>query len=104
MKLMYNVTISIDPAVEKQWTSWMIDNHIPDVMSTGKFLNYSMQKVLAGNPKEGITYAIQYVAASREIYEKYQQEDAPKLQAEHDKKFRGYYGAFRTLMEIVSHS
>lgn len=101
---MYNVTVSIDPTIEEDWKKWMVDFHIPDVMATGKFLSYSMQKVLAGNPEEGVTYAIQYIASSREMYDKYQQEDAPKLQQEHQVRYDGKYGAFRTLMEIVSHS
>ena len=104
MKLMYNVTISIDSAVEEKWKEWMISTHIPDVMSTGKFLHYSMQKVLAGDPDEGVTYAVHYVAASRELYDKYQQEDAQRLKADHQRIFGGYFAAFRTLMEVVSHS
>jgi len=104
MKLMYNVTVSIDPSIEEIWKQWMIEKHIPDVISTGKFLSYSMQKVLAGNPDEGVSYAIQYIAPNREAFDKYQQEDAQKLQEEHQQKFGGHYGAFRTLMEIISHS
>lgn len=105
MKLLYNVTISIDKKVEDDWREWMTNVHIPDVMSTGRFLSYSMQKVLGSEPEDmGVTYAVQYVAPNEESYNLYQQEDAPKLQAAHHKRYNGYYGAFRTLMEIVSHS
>jgi len=104
MKILYNVTVSIAEQVETDWKNWMLQTHIPDVMSTGKFLNYSMQKVIDVENEMGVTYAIQYIAPDRETYDKYQQEDAPRLQQDHQQRYNGYFGAFRTLMEIISHS
>lgn len=104
MKLLYNVTISIDQKVEEDWKKWMMEVHIPDVMSSGKFISYSLHKVLGTEKDLGVTYAVQYIAPNQQTYDQYQQEDAPKLQAAHHKRYNGYYGAFRTLMQIISHS
>ena len=34
-RILYNVTVSIDKDVEKEWLEWMKKVHIPDVMRTG---------------------------------------------------------------------
>lgn len=104
MKLMYNVTVSIDHNVETEWVDWMTKVHIPDVMATGKFLSYSMQKIIGGENETGITYAIQYVAPDMATFEEYQRHDAPELQKDHTQRYQGKFAAFRTLMHVVSHS
>lgn len=103
MKILYNVTVIIDDSVREEWKKWMIDVHIPDVMASGAFETYQMHKVLTEGSEGGTTYAIQYLAASMEEYERYQMQHAPKLQEDHQRKYNGKFGAFRTLMEVVGH-
>ncbi len=98
--ILYNVTVNIDHEVEQEWLQWMKDVHIPEVMSTGKFVSSHMFKVLADD-QGGTTYAIQYSCASMEHYELYREEHASRLQAETQNKFGGRYVAFRTLLEAV---
>ena len=43
--LIYNVTVSIDQAVEHDWLSWMRGTHIPDVLHTGCFLECRLSRV-----------------------------------------------------------
>jgi len=104
MKIMYNVTVAIDPQIEQEWVRWMIDVHIPDVLKTGKFLSHSMQKVLGSEEEAGVTYAIQYIAVDMATFQSYQTEDATGLQAAHKAKYEGKYAAFRTLMQVVDES
>lgn len=98
--ILYNVTVNIDHEVEQEWLQWMKDVHIPEVMSTGKFVSSRIYKVLADD-EGGTTYAIQYSCAKMEHYELYRDEHASQLQAETQKKFGGRYVAFRTLLEAV---
>lgn len=102
MKILYNVTIIVDDSVIDDWKKWMIDIHIPDVMATGAFETYQMQKVLTEGSEGGTTFAIQYLSSNREEFERYQMQHAPKLQEEHQKRYNGKFGAFRTLMEVIS--
>ena len=37
MKVIYNVTVSIDYGASARWLDWMKRTHIPDVMKTGMF-------------------------------------------------------------------
>lgn len=87
----------------EEWKSWMINTHIPDVMATGAFESYQLTKVITEGSEGGTTFAIQYLSPSNEEYERYQMQHAPKLQDEHQQKYNGKFGAFRTLMEVISH-
>lgn len=98
--IVYNVTVNIDGEVHDEWLSWMKDEHIPDVMSTGLFTDSRMCRVLADDDG-GITYAIQYTAADMAHYERYRDGHAARLQAKTQARFGGRYVAFRTLLEVV---
>lgn len=102
-KILYNVTVIIDDSVKEEWKSWMINTHIPDVMSSGAFETYQMHKVITEGSEGGTTFAIQYLSPSMEEYDRYQMQHAPKLQDDHQKKYAGKFGAFRTLMEVVNY-
>lgn len=98
--IIYNVTISIDPDAHDAWVRWMKDEHIPRVMATGRFSSSRMHRVLADDDG-GITYAVQYSATSMADYERYRDQEAPRLQAEAHAAFGGRFHAFRTLLEVV---
>ena len=42
----YNVTVSIDESVREEWLNWMKNVHVPDVMSTGLFIESRILKVI----------------------------------------------------------
>ncbi|GAB4248914.1 MAG: DUF4286 family protein [Vicingaceae bacterium] len=100
--IIYNVTVNIDEEVHDDWLEWMKTKHIPDVMNTGKFVEYKMCKVLSVQEDEtGHTYAIQYFCNNLKDLEEYQAQFAPKLQQEHTEKYKDKFVAFRTLLEVV---
>jgi hypothetical protein len=99
--ILYNVTVNIDPEVHHEWVNWMKSKHIPDVLSTGLFIENRFFRVLSTEPEEGFTYSIQYFLDSIEQYEHYRSTFAPALQAEHTEKYRNKFVAFRTLLETV---
>lgn len=98
--IIYNVTINIDYDVHDDWLIWMKEEHIPEVMATGRFIENRMSRVLA-EEEGGVTYAIQYLATDMESYNRYIHEDAPKLQAEHSSRYEDKFVAFRTILEVV---
>ena len=77
MPVLYNVTIIIDHTVHDEWTDWMQNTHIPEVMATGKFTSWKMLKILEDHNPDGVTYAIQYTAPDLATYLEYQNEWAP---------------------------
>ncbi|WP_084273418.1 DUF4286 family protein [Maribacter antarcticus] len=97
----YNVTTNIEESVQKKWVQWMKEKHIPDVLNTGKFINAKMSKVLVEEDMGGVTYSVQFSAATKALLEKYYQEDAPRLRKEANNLFAGKFVAFRTEMKVV---
>ena len=98
--IIYNVTVNIDNSIHDEWLIW-IKEHIPQVLSTGKFANATLTKVLINEEMGGITYSIQYRAYSREALEKYYKEDAERLKREGLAKFADKMLSFRTELEII---
>lgn len=100
--ILYNVTVNIDHLSHDKWLKWMKEVHIPDVLATGLFFDGKLSRIMA-EEEGGKSYSIQYLAKSMEDYEHYQEEHAPRLQAEHEKHFGGKFVSFRTLLNVVHH-
>lgn len=98
--ILYNVTVNIDKSVEDEWLHWMKEQHIPEVMETGMFVENKIFRLLQEEP-QGSTYSIQYFAKSMEDIQQYQMEYAPGLQKAHTDKYANKFVAFRTLLESV---
>lgn len=103
-KLLYNVTVKVEHGIVDEWKEYMISTHILDVMNTGCFSDFRFTKLKYLDEKDGITFAIQYIAENQNDFEKYHREYAPKLQKEHVKKYGEKALAFRTVMEIIHES
>ncbi|MCI5057966.1 MAG: DUF4286 family protein [Flavobacteriales bacterium] len=98
--IVYNVTVKIDKSVHDDWLKWMKEVHIPDVMSTGYFLENNMFKIMVDD-EDGVNYSIQYTCSNMEDLMEYQEKHAPALQNEHTERYKNKYVAFRTLLEKV---
>jgi len=96
----YNVTVNVEDSIHDEWLLW-IKEHIPQVLSTGKFEKATLTKVLVEEEMGGQTYSIQYRSYSREALDAYYKEDADKLRQESLKRFAGKSLAFRTELQIV---
>jgi hypothetical protein len=99
--ILYNVTCLVNPEIEEEWMQWMKDEHLPEVMNTGKFVEYKMYKIDSTPGDSGISYSIQYTLESRVHYETYASDFGPGLKAKTMEKFGDHVQAFRTLMERV---
>lgn len=102
--ILYNVTVKVDRTVAADWLNWMQEVHIPEVMMTNQFIEYRLMRILGEVEDDGVTYAIQYLCASIEKFRKYHDDFAKRLQAEHSKRYKDRFVAFRTLMEMVDHN
>lgn len=98
--IIYNVTVNIENDVHEEWLEWMKTKHIPDVMSTGYFLENKICKVLV-EEEQGTTYSVQYTAANMKDLEEYQKNHSPRLQKEVADKYGDRLVAFRTLLEVI---
>lgn len=99
--ILYNVTVNIEKESESDWVNWMKETHIPDVLSTGMFLENRFYKILHDSEDGSVNYSVQYFAENMEKLMEYQNKHAPKLQEDVKIKFQDKFLIFRTLLESV---
>lgn len=95
----YNVTINVDESIHKEWLSW-IQNHIPKVIATGRFVSAKLTQVLVDEEMGGMTYSVQYRAKTRKDLDDYYEFDAERMQNDGN-HFNGKFVAFRTELKII---
>jgi hypothetical protein len=99
--IVYNITIKILPAIEKEWIEWQKTEHIPAIMASGHFTGYRFYRLLDQDTSDGITYVLQYFAVSLAAFEQYIQVNAPQLRKEALQRWGDQFIAFRTVMEEI---
>ncbi|SKB48676.1 protein of unknown function [Salegentibacter holothuriorum] len=97
----YNVTINVEEAIHDDWVKWMKEEHIPEMLDTGKFKKALMSRVMVTEAMGGITYSVQYTAENKAELDKYYKEDADSMRKK-TKIFEGKFVAFRTEMQVIS--
>jgi len=100
--IIYNVTIKVDRSIADEWLKWMQNEHIPDVISTGCFNQARILKLMEVDETEGPTYAIQYEAESKSLYNQYIEKFAGTMRARSFEKWGDRFIAFRSVMQIVN--
>jgi hypothetical protein len=96
----YNVTINVEETIHDRWLQWMLSEHIPAMLATGKFSKALITRVVIEEEMGGLTYSVQYTTDSKQTLEKYFSENANDLRAQ-SKPFEGKFVAFRTELEII---
>ena len=100
--LIYNVTISVEPEVQNAWLSWMLKDHLREMLATGCFLGFRFCE-LQNTEGTGPTYTVQYELSSDEDLKKYEREFAPAMRAKSQERFGTKALAFRTTMQMIAH-
>ncbi len=98
----YNVTIKVATEISNEWMEWLKQEHIPEVMATGCFVDFSIFKLLEIDDSEGPTFAIQYKAESKSFYNQYLEKHAQLLRQKSFDKWGDKFIAFRSIMQIVN--
>jgi hypothetical protein len=100
--IIYNVTIKVDKSIADEWLRWLQTEHIADVVSTGCFTQARVLRLLETDETEGPTYAVQYEAESKSLYNQYIQKFAETMRARSFEKWGNKFIAFRSVMQIVN--
>jgi hypothetical protein len=97
----YNVTVKIDSSIESDWIKWMKEEHIPEVLATGKFFESRFVRLVDVDESEGPTFAAQYTARTKDDYEDYIAHFSPELRKKGLDRWGNLFIAFRTVMQVV---
>lgn len=102
MVVIYNVTVKVEKSVADDWLRWQIQEHGPQIIATNCFSKFVALRLLEQDDEDGVTYAIQYFADTRQNYERYLAEFADHFKKESQIKWGQKFIAFRTLMQVVN--
>lgn len=100
--MLYTVRVSVHLSSAKEWTRWMRETHIPEVMATGCFEGATMAREPQPDSVDVETWVMVYRAKSAEDFELYQREHAAALQREHTQRYERVVHASRTLLPIFA--
>jgi len=100
--IIYNVTIKVDKSIAEEWMAWLRDEHIPEVTGTGCFTSANILKLLDIDESEGPTFAIQYMAESKALYNRYIELFAGTMRQKSFEKWGDKFIAFRSVMQVVN--
>lgn len=99
--IVYNVTIKVEWAIHDQWLQWMKQEHMPEMISTGCFYQSQLLRLLEVDEEEGPTYAAQYYAESKALYNQYIDKFSVEKREQAFQKWGNHFIAFRSVMQVV---
>jgi hypothetical protein len=99
--IIYNVTIKITDAIHSEWMQWLKEEHIPEVINTGCFTHANILRLLELDDADGPTYAIQYHAESKAMYNLYEERFADAMRKKSFEKWGNNFIAFRSVMHMI---
>jgi hypothetical protein len=99
--ILYNVTIKVHHSIQQDWLNWLKDVHVPEVIATECFTHFKILRLLEIDEVEGPTYAVQYFAESKALYNRYIEKYAQTMRTKSFEKWGDKFIAFRSVMQIV---
>jgi Domain of unknown function (DUF4286) len=99
--ILYNVTIKVHKSIQEDWLVWLKEIHIPEIISTECFTHFKILQLLEIDNSEGLTYAVQYFAESKSLYNRYIEKYAENMRTKSYEKWGDKFIAFRSVMQIV---
>lgn len=99
--VLYNVTVKVDHEIHIDWIQWLREEHIPEVMGTGKFKESKLFKIMTDTEEDGVTYSVQYFAESMTDYFDYINDHANEMRRKGKEKWGEKFVAFRTVLKEV---
>jgi hypothetical protein len=100
--IIYNVTTKVSTVIHAGWLKWMQEEHIPELIATGCFTDAVILQLLEVDDSEGPTYAIQYMAESKALYNQYIERHSAAFRQKAFDKWGDQFIAFRSVMRVVN--
>lgn len=97
--IIYNTSYLIDNSIEKEFCEWMKTKFIPLLKETGTFTGSYFCKVMVATDDEGLTYSLQLLFKTKELFTKYHNSFEPRVKAVFQAKYKTEVMSFSSLLE-----
>ena len=99
--IIYNITTKVHHGIAADWLQWLKEIHVKDVMQSECFTKYRIVKLLEVDEADGPTYAIQFFAESKGLYNLYIEKFAGEMRNRSFTKWGDKFISIRSVMQIV---
>lgn len=99
--IIYNITTKVHPAIHIEWLVWVKEEQIPFILNTGCFITATVARLLEVDEADGPTYAIQFKAESKSLYNQYIENYSAEVSQISFKKWGDQFISFRSVMQVV---
>jgi hypothetical protein len=99
--VIYNITTLVSWAVHDEWKQWMLNEYLPEIMSTQLFSHYQLVKLMEVNEDEGPTYAVQLYLSDIANFDTYRNQHLRTFQQKEKLVWGDDATSFASLMEVV---
>ena len=99
--IIYNITTKVHHSIASEWLLWLKEIHVNEVMETECFTEYKIVRLLEVDELEGPTYAVQFFADSKALYNRYIDKFAAEMRKRSFAKWGDKFISIRSVMQIV---
>lgn len=97
----YNITLKIHEDLVSGWLEAMKNSYLPACTDGRVVVSSQINKILISQEDEDLTFAVQFIFATSEIFEQEGMTSLGKFIGLLDAEYRGRYVYFTTKMEIL---
>jgi len=99
--IIYNITTKVHNSIAAEWLQWLKNIHVKEVMESDCFTEFKIVKLLEIDETDGPTFAVQFAAQSKGLYNRYIEKFAGEMRKRSFDKWGDKFISIRTVMQIV---
>jgi len=99
--IIYNITTKVHTSIAAEWLQWLKNIHVKEVMESDCFTEFKIVKLLEIDETDGPTFAVQFAAQSKGLYNRYIEKFAGEMRKRSFDKWGDKFISIRTVMQIV---
>ena len=100
--IIYNITTKVHNSIALEWLQWLKEIHVKEVMESNCFTEFKIVKLLEIDETDGPTFAVQFAAESKGLYNRYIEKFAGEMRKQSFDKWGDKFISIRTVMQIVN--
>lgn len=99
--IVYNTTYRVDAGADAQFLSWVRESLIPGAVRSGELTEPRLYRVETDDEGEGRSYSLQFTVKSREILQRWYEEEGVRSSEEMTARFGNSVLGFVTLLTVM---